>query len=418
MTNLLSPTSLLVSTPPQKDEVELEKFFERIPNTSLEQRRPFQTNVYSIVVDNLGGGDFYSIENAADYLSSSSTRKSAEIFVRRGTYYPSKSITLPSGTKLRGETEALTTIHFNSTARKIIIAGGTAYTTGTITVASGTAITGSGTLWLANVTAGQSLFIGTRWYTIAAVTSNTTLVLSEAYGDNVALPATYRILTAARDVDISELTIQSSTSSAIDVDDARNLKISNCTLPLNATGIDYNNVSEIAWDNVIVAASTSTGITMTNCGLGDLEGIASTGSVGHNWTLNNVKTIPFRTCAGNAATSSGDGFNVTTSVNCLYEVEVNANAGQGIEFVSGCDNNNISDCFVTSNTSDGIKLTASSNRNIIKDNQFISNGAYGLNIANANDNENLNHGNIYDANVSGTFSDSGTLTTSADNILS
>lgn len=56
------------------------------------------------------------------------------------------------------------------------------YSTGTISVTNGsTTVTGSGTLWASNVNAGDKIRINERWYEIASITNNTSLVLTKKY---------------------------------------------------------------------------------------------------------------------------------------------------------------------------------------------------------------------------------------------
>lgn len=78
------------------------------------------------------------------------------------------------------------------------------YTTGTCAVNTGSAIvTGSGTLWSANVTAGSYFRIDTigqgdssKWYQILSVDTNTQITLSSAYEDAIESGIEYTISTA------------------------------------------------------------------------------------------------------------------------------------------------------------------------------------------------------------------------------
>ena len=73
------------------------------------------------------------------------------------------------------------------------------YKTGTATVTNGSAtVTGSGTLWLANVTAGDSFTVAGDgvMYDVASVDSNTQITLSVAYAGSTASGAVYAIGTS------------------------------------------------------------------------------------------------------------------------------------------------------------------------------------------------------------------------------
>lgn len=78
------------------------------------------------------------------------------------------------------------------------------YVTGTVALTAGsTTATGTGTAWLANVTAGMYLRVdangradSSKWYKIASVASNTSLTLSTAWGETSETAAEYTICSA------------------------------------------------------------------------------------------------------------------------------------------------------------------------------------------------------------------------------
>ena len=70
------------------------------------------------------------------------------------------------------------------------------YKTGTVTVTNGSpTVTGTNTLWLANVTAGDSFTIASTgvMYDVASVDSDTQVTLSVAYAGTTASGAVYAI---------------------------------------------------------------------------------------------------------------------------------------------------------------------------------------------------------------------------------
>lgn len=317
-----------------------------------------------------------------------------------------------SGITIEGSAASTTILNFGSTSANLSFEGTSIYTTGTITVASGVNITGSGTSWLANVTTSHQLFLGTRWYKIAAITSDTTLILAEAYGDNVTLPSTYRIAIPKQDINLKELTLQGSTGTGLESTDCRNIDFNNVNFIQNNKGFILTNISEISMSSCVAAGSTSNGYELTNCGLGEIRSLASSGNGGHGCTLNNIKTITF--FASSSTGNASDGFNGTTVKSSSFAIEASGNGGQGIEFVSGCDSNFISSPLLASNTSDGIKLTATSDGNVIVAGSITANGGYGINIAASTCDNNTIIGPYFAGNSSGTINNSGTNT----NILS
>ena len=331
-----------------------------------------------------------------------------------GTYNVTTAILGKSSVALRGISPSSTIVDFNDTSANLSFSGTDIYTTGTITaIASSVLVTGSGTLWLANVEAGQHLFLGTRWYKIAAVTSDTTLTLAEGYIDNVTLPSTYRIASIMQDVKFFDLTFQDSTETNLAITDGRQIVLDNVHSNSANKGIVYTNCSEISAERVIVVTNTSNGIEATNVGLSDWESVNCIANGGSGMVFNNVKTMSVFSSALNANTA--DGINITTGVDIKLFVETSGNGGQGVELVSGCDGITI-EAIAKSNTSDGIKLTATSDNCKILAGTITGNGGYGINIAAATCDSNIIDQNNLATNTSGNLNDSGTTTVIGTNI--
>lgn len=352
-------------------------------------------------------------QDIASSLSALNTAGGGTLYLGAGTWTISSAITGYSSIAIVGISPAQTILDFNSTASNLAYAGSNVYTTGTITAASGTAITGSGTTWTAGM-AGRHLFLGTRWYLIASVTDTTHLVLAEAYGDNVTLPASYRIATVIQDVVLRNIALKNSTGTAVTFTDARRLQFDNVQLITNNKGIVCTNVSEINCDRLLSVASTSNGIEMTNVGLSDFESTNAVGNGGHGFVFNNVKTCSFYACASNSNTT--DGFNITTGVALSLLVTASSNGGQGIEFVATNDDIAVFNGAFSGNTSDGIKLTATSDNCRIYATNIAGNGGYGVNIAASTCDNNTLVDNIFASNSTAALNDSGTGTVRRGNI--
>lgn len=358
------------------------------------------------------GGSPGDIQRAID---AASRNGGGTVFIRNGMYFENENIELKSAVKLIGEKESTTIINFAGNSASLNYEDTDVYSTGTITsITSGVMVTGSGTSWLANLTTDHQLFIGNRWYKIAAVTGNTSLILQEGYIGNASLPSSYRASKILTDVDFGELTIMASSNDGMNISGGRNITLENMTFLSNNVGIDWDYVTENKVDSVIVAASVSDGVQMNNVGFGNSQGFLSASNGGHGFLFNTLETMPFLFCATNA--NGGDGMNCTSVRKSVFTIESRANASQGVEFVSLCDNNILDKCIIANNTSDGLKLTATSDRNILTACIINQNGGFGINIAASTCDKNLVHGNQYTSNTSGTLSDSGTGTVSADNV--
>lgn len=365
----------------------------------------FEQGDSSLVVDAGNAVDMApDIQKALDTLNE---RGGGTVYLKAGTYTVKTALTGYPSVSIQGISPSATIIDFVSTSANLSYAGTAVYTTGTITsITSGVNVTGSGTAWLANASAGQYLFIGTRHYKIAAVTSDTTLVLSEGYTDNITMPgAAYRIATAIVDVKLANFAVKSSTGTGITFTDAVQIQLDNVHSILTNKGFSFTNTSRLNIDRVLAASTTSNGYEFTNVGLSDWESVNSSAAGGHGFVLNNVKTL---SGLMSSVSSTTDGFNLTDVDQAILIIEASGNGGQGMEMVSGCDDNNINGLFI-SNTSDGLKLTATSDRNTLKG-IYKSNGGYGINIAASSCDDNTIDVPTFSSNSSGTYNDSGTNT--------
>jgi hypothetical protein len=365
------------------------------------------------ITGNFTIGSLWSTAGPGDNLQTAVNTLSAAgggiLYLKSGTFTQSSNLTVPSSVSIVGVSPTSSIINFNSTSAHLIYAGSSVYTTGTITsITFGVNVTGSGTLWLANVTAGQSLFLGTRWYTIAAVTSNTTLILAEGYGDNVTLPSAYRISSIVTDVLLQNVGLQNSTGTAAVFTDCRRITFNNVLFVSNNVGYSITNASEVVKSRVGTFASTSDGFQCTNVGFCNWNSVNSNSNGGNGATLNNVKNLAL--LPGSANGNTGDGYNLTTVVNSVFLVEASSNGGKGMTMVLGCTNVDVYSGDVQNNTSDGIKLTASAMNCHIWGISITGNGGYGINIVDSTSTNNSISTNNFSTNASGALNDIGTGT--------
>src|SRR3990167_4297860 len=218
-----------------------------ISNVSIYQA----SRTFDAIVEPNGKGDYTNLEDALDYVISLG---GGDIFLHSGTYTIGRDLqTITVPINIIGVNVALAVIDFNSTARNFVANSGTPYTTGTITSATGTAVVGSSTAWSGNVTAGQYIFIRTKWYQIASVTDDTNLVLAEAFDENFATfpGASYRIATLTRGLGFESVTIKNSTGTALAFTDVRDIFLEDILLLTNNKGFVFTNCSNITMNSVI-----------------------------------------------------------------------------------------------------------------------------------------------------------------------
>jgi len=133
------------------------------------------SKMYDAIVAKDGSGQYIQIQDAID-------AGKKRIYVRSGTYYLNRDITLDSNVIIIGEDRDNTIIDFNGNDHQILLVGTGFYNTGTITVTiNSTTITGLGTSWLANLSAGDYIIFNGQVCLISSVDSNTQLTIDHAY---------------------------------------------------------------------------------------------------------------------------------------------------------------------------------------------------------------------------------------------
>jgi hypothetical protein len=356
--------------------------------------------------------DTQDIGDALDILSDNG---GGVLNLKAGTYTINSALTGISNIQIIGESSGTTILDFNNTAANLSFAGTNVYATGTITgITSGVSVTGSGTSWLANASAGQYLFISTQWYLIAAVTSDTTLILAEAYGDDITFPIAYRIATVKRNIFIKQMLIKNSTGTALTFTDCREINLSDILFVNNDVGLASTNCSLYNATRILATSSFNNGIEVTNIGRFTWTNVVVVGNGAYGLVFDNIKTGAMIAC-----TSSGNqsgGFVITNAEDIGMWVEASANGGYGIEMGLSNDNIEIFNAIVDGNSSDGVNLDTNTDNVKFYGSEFVGNGGYGINIAAAGCNGTIITTNTFSGNVTSACNDSGTGTVIRGNV--
>lgn len=336
------------------------------------------------------------------------------LFLKAGTYTVESNITVPSAVSIVAENPGTVIIEFNSTSAQFLVAGTDAYDTGTVSASDTTTIVGSGTSWLANVTPGHQIYLvdvadqGGRWHRIAQVVSDTQLILAEPL-KRASIGTAYRAAKVKEGVIFEGLTIKNSTGAAIDFDDVRNVLLRNVVFLSNGKGFTMDHFSFVFASPVTIVGSTGNGYELTNGSFFTAQPVLAQNNGGHGAVLN---TISFCTWNFSSASSNtNDGFNCTDLIGNAFIIEASFNGANGIQFVSGCKQNNITTGNIQVNTDQGIELAATSDNNIIRGNIVRGNNGFDIRIAAATCDDNIILGNQAQG-----ASDSGTGTLIRSNI--
>lgn len=328
------------------------------------------------------------------------------LYLQNGTYTLTADILIPSTVTMQGVSRDGVIIDCN-TLYKVSMTGSNIYSTGTVTINNGaTSVVGSGTTWTSAMV-GRHILLDGLWYEITAFVSTTNLTIDTYQGDNLA-GAAYVLATINDNASLNKVTITNATGVGLSIQYAMEPNLFDLVIYACGTGIDMDYVT---YPKLQVTANEN-GV---NINMNFVEGFAidfsesSYSTTGAGIIMTNTRNSTFFNSSVNDNTA--DGINMTTCSRIAFiSFDISGNGGQGIEFVSGCNDNQMTDGVLDGNTSDGIKLTATSDRNTFVAMSVTNNGGYGINIAASTCDDNQIIAPAFTGNTSGTISDSGTGT--------
>jgi len=240
----------------------LDHLDEAVRNIKIAKR----ARAFTAIVDIGGQGDYTDIQSAIDYVNSLGGGK---ILILPGTYTPTASIVLYTNVSLIGIDRDSVIIDFGDTANRIEAIGDTApYSTGTISVTyNSKTVIGSGTAWLANVSADEYIKIGEFWHKIAEVVSDTELTLETKYRGATQSGLSYRIANFYYGIDIENLKVINSSAvggAGVHFRYVMNSKIINCIFENDRDGVWIRDCDKITILNNDISDSPYNGIRIVN----------------------------------------------------------------------------------------------------------------------------------------------------------
>lgn len=359
------------------------------------------------------GGTTITIDNTQDiqtYLDLISAAGGGTLYLQPGTYTLTADISIPAGVTLQGISRDGVILDCDGTYA-VKITGTNIYSTGTIAISdTDTTVVGTGTTFTSGMV-GRYIYLHDAWYEIVTFTDTTHIEISPAYAGNALSSYATAIADVNFNTTIRNLSITGATGSGLVVSYAMEPNLVDLYVYGNGTGIDLDYVIFTKLDTV---TAIENGV---NLDMNFVEGPyidysefseSTTGAGIVAVSVNNGTIFNF-----SANNNTGDGINATNCDKLAYiSFDISNNGGQGIEFVSGCDDNQINDGLINGNTSDNIKFTATSDRNSIVAVSIKNAGGYGINIAASSCDNNQIIAPAFDNNTSGNINDSGTNTTS------
>lgn len=358
---------------------------------------------------NIGGTQvtINSSDDIQEALDNVESEGGGTVFLQNGTYTLTSNVLVPSGVTLQGVSRDGVIIDCN-TSYAVKIIGTNVYSTGTVTLNNGdTTVVGVGTTWTAGMV-GRFILLDGLWYEITARTDNTHITITTYHGINLSGSAYVLADTNFTGI-LQNLTIQNATGSGVVVQYAMESQLNNLFITSCGTGIEMDYVTYPK----IEVTSNGNGV---NLDMNFVEGFIidfsdlSQSTTGAGIIMTNTRNSTFFNSSNND--NFADGMNLTTCSKIAFiSFDISGNGGQGVEFVSGCDDNQFTDGVMDGNTSDGIKLTATSDRNTLVAVTVSNNGGYGINIAASTCDNNQIIAPAFLTNSSGNINDLGTNTT-------
>ena len=316
------------------------------------------TVLYDAVVDPAGNGDYTT-------LSAAVSAGEITIFLKEGTISETTSIVLPDNVVIIGENKSTSIVDFGGNAVGLELDNGsTPYITGTISVTNGSAVvTGSGTLWLANISPNDYIRIRDTFFQVSSVDSNTQVTIISVYEGQTGTGLDYTAV-PMRTGTFRNFTVQNNTTVSL--------------LTLNNTiGVTVDNMNFISGglDGLIFRSST--------------EGIVTSCFTERNGDDGMMCEDSFRMVITNCvAKNNGDeGFHIDSvnnlgSRNIIYNsCQSTSNLGNGIACTgTGSDDIVITDCISNSNDKNGVNVTTAPTKVIIQDCMCVSNVQEGIDL--------------------------------------
>lgn len=353
------------------------------------------------------------LDNLQKAVNALSNAGGGQMYLTKGDYRLKATLLVPSNITIIGEDKYDVNIILDN-GSSIKLAGTEHNETGSVSsIASNVTVTGTGTSWLTTASNEHRIFIDGRWYAIASVTNDTTIVLAEPYIGDSSFDY-YAVAKTVNNVGFRELTVRDSSGDGFDLDDCYDVSFTDViTRDQGVFGAQFDYVSNIDFERVIVQDNGSNGLDFEIVGTLNFIDVEFNGNTTDGMAVDGLDDATFTNCR--ASSNGGRGLYLLTSTNVTAEIAATGNTGVGVRMF-GARNCVLHDSLIRDNTSDGVEITTNADYNKVTNCHIESNGAYGIDIVNSTCDNNIILGNTYLTNTSGTLNDVGTGTVISANI--
>lgn len=350
------------------------------------------------------------VQEVVDYMSS---KGGGTVKLRAGTYSFDKNLTIPSNITLEGDSFGSVIFNFNG-AYGLRATGQAPYSTGTIAVTVGTkTVTGTGTAWTTNLTLDHKIRIDGIPYSIAAITSDTSLTLANTYFGDTLTGNTYIAAIFVENLTLNNLIVIAPYTNAIEFNYTDGIGANGVIIvSAGGNGIDVSNSSRYIMSDITTDGCLASGLAFENVTLVNLTAAAVVNSASSGMSFTNCSQMVILSCPVKYNGVDGIYFSGGSRISVIA-CESGQNIENGIE-ASDTTDLNITGVFQRNNL-DGIRLSSAATRVSIGIGAICRlNTGYGIRIG-ASAVRTTVIGNSLTSNTAGTILDSGTATINANN---
>ncbi len=375
---------------------------------------------YKFIVDSGGDGDFATIQPAIDAAEADG---GGRVFMKNGIYTPVADIVVPSDVWVEGESMEDTIIDFES-GNFQLIAQGSADTapSGTISVATNDAtVTGGGTNFDPEVSAGDYIRINDSWYEVLSITDDTHLELVVTYRGEALTNQVYDVMTPKTNIRLDNFAIRESGDNyGLYCQYLKDCFFNNIISKVNTNGgYWFSWMFDCSARDIYALGNGGSGILIDNCQSDYFIGCSSLSNASYGIQVQSATTNGILVMAANCSHNGAHGLRIIAGDKCTYlSCSAIANDGDGIN-VTGVDFANLLACWSEKNGVNGIAFSNNVDYSKVLMCTALSNGNDGMVIgggASSND-KNIVTNNVFLDSGGFNFVDGGTATEKANNII-
>jgi len=374
------------------------------PATGAADWKVVNVRYQSVVVDAAGAGDYTTIGAAT-------TAGHQSIFIKNGLYVETVDIVLSShGAQVIGETMGgVTIVLVAGNTIRADASGGNEYTVGTISCIHDTnVVTGTGTAWLANVSAGHMIMISENYYGVASVDSDTQITLADTYNGNSVTDYTYIVQNMYLGVRITNLIIANSSATGLFCRGLRNSTIYGVAIKGCAPNFHVQQCGNVGIINGASEKSTGDGICVDECVSVRVDTMGLSNCTGSGIAVVNASSA---VVIGGSSSNSNKLHGIHVASNSKFvnvnDTVIRNNKLKGLYGEASTGSIVVVNCDTCENGTDGIDILGPNNS--ISDSPIMNNGAFGINVGDLSI--------ISDNHVNGNASDGLNLVTSSNCVV-